>query len=1261
MKNYAYLDVIERALDSSQREVCFTTDNAVIAAGAGSGKTQVLATRFAWLVISKGIKASEILTLTFTDKAASEMYQRIYSTLKYFAEYKPKTDSELKDFFAGCRRNPAPTAEQIQEFRLAEADLTEDKKALAAAALKDFTNVHIQTLDSYCAGIVRQCANRYGIRPDFSAGSGDGEKDIKDRAFSFALKYIDNPCVQEFSDAGKIQDFAENLLADAVIKHTSAATDSGYFMECFQQQKKQIAEGWNKTFLGGGNLSFSDLLNEIQNAVESGKTKMTPEKALWTAKVTELIQKGLDFSAQNEPILYEDYESNPEKIKKSCDYMSEFFDILKTIPGKGYIKAARDLMKPLKEQYSVYFRAFSYFFSTYQKQVSLMELLDKFLDEVNASKRETGSLTFFDVTELALKVLVENEDIRNNEKNSYKKIMIDEFQDNNAKNRDLLYLLSIKKGEFESADGTCSIQYDKSNPSALHDIIASCREPDKLFFVGDEKQSIYKFRNADVSVFNSLTSENRQVFMNYNYRSTPELISAFNAFFENDRGIFIQGAENTKDDYEAHYKEKALKNGVELPELTKENVPVHVRIVNENLLADDPEAALDYIPKAEQEAYFIAESIYKTAQKEFKDIPRADWPWNKFAILDKSRSKRSLITKYLGLFNIPFQVDQFKNIFEEGIVNDIYNFLRICVYPSDANAFAAYLCSPLAGLTQDSAEKILSCIGELAVDSAFGQNFVFDPFNRAFDSELGTLLELAEFSKFQSARAFYEDFRKQVLSQELTETLSALWNARGYRYETMLSEHAKLCAEHFDMIFELARTSDEAGKNLSWFIDELERLKKSYFSGSDSEIETGSISYPLERNSAVQIMTIYKSKGLQFEHVYICGCVNIRNKNSTSPYLFFEDSGVSVKPTDGSDNYFKLKSKELENLKELAEFRRLIYVAITRAIKDVYIVGRIDKGDNSSKDFRLIHSMIEASYPDVFAKTDYALDEPVFTPGAAFDYQGIKPVSYSGLPKSDDNTDTLRKKILSSYEANSVRIQPADPVCHGLEHKQPSKLYLEESAEKAGAGEESAVSAPDLYKNLSAILRKYGSNSDQDAEYKLNSENQEELRSSGFSATDFGTLVHDYLCKMASGVDISTYVPVPEKKYFGNLSKQDKQEIVSICIKMCTDFKKTSSFKEFLSARSAGRLARAEYEFKMYYENALFRGSVDLIYETEAGDYVIVDYKTDRSMIPTEHIAQQKCYMEAMKDIIPHPGKISCFLYYLRFNRLVPLDISCEI
>lgn len=83
---FSYLNVLSKPLDDHQEKVCFTENNTVIAAGAGSGKTEVLAKRFAWLIISCGIKVQEILTLTFTNKAAAEMYQRIYRTLKILSD-----------------------------------------------------------------------------------------------------------------------------------------------------------------------------------------------------------------------------------------------------------------------------------------------------------------------------------------------------------------------------------------------------------------------------------------------------------------------------------------------------------------------------------------------------------------------------------------------------------------------------------------------------------------------------------------------------------------------------------------------------------------------------------------------------------------------------------------------------------------------------------------------------------------------------------------------------------------------------------------------------------------------------------------------------------------------------------------------------------------------------------------------------------------------------------------------------------------------
>ena len=118
MSDYSYLDLLEKRhkkLDDKQRAVCCRTDNTIVAAGAGSGKTQVLATRFAWLVMSQNIRAPQILTLTFTKKAAGEMYERIYQTL---------------DFFANEEGTPAL------------------EKKRAALALEEFSDTHIKTLDS---------------------------------------------------------------------------------------------------------------------------------------------------------------------------------------------------------------------------------------------------------------------------------------------------------------------------------------------------------------------------------------------------------------------------------------------------------------------------------------------------------------------------------------------------------------------------------------------------------------------------------------------------------------------------------------------------------------------------------------------------------------------------------------------------------------------------------------------------------------------------------------------------------------------------------------------------------------------------------------------------------------------------------------------------------------------------------------------------------------------------------------------------------
>ena len=216
MKNdYAYLDLLEHPLDDQQKKVCCSVKNAVVAAGAGSGKTQVLATRFAWLVMEfDDIRAPAVLTLTFTKKAAAEMYARIYKTLVFFSKNERVPERQRKN---------------------------------AARAVSEFADARIQTLDSYCGAVVRQAANRYGIRPDFTTGSTDSERNIKNLALPFVLKNLSRPGIRRFAEAGKVQEFSDSLVAKIIGEYTSLAAESGRFTRSLETQKSIISDAWKKS------------------------------------------------------------------------------------------------------------------------------------------------------------------------------------------------------------------------------------------------------------------------------------------------------------------------------------------------------------------------------------------------------------------------------------------------------------------------------------------------------------------------------------------------------------------------------------------------------------------------------------------------------------------------------------------------------------------------------------------------------------------------------------------------------------------------------------------------------------------------------------------------------------------------------------------------------------------------------------------------------------------------------------------------------
>ncbi len=1125
MSDYQYLDLlgqINKKLDSKQRAVCCRTDNTIVAAGAGSGKTQVLATRFAWLVMSEHIRAPQILTLTFTKKAAGEMYERIYKTLYFFAQ-NPET----------------PPAE----------------KKRAQLALEEFSDTHIQTLDSYCNSIVKQAANRYGIRPDFTAGGSDSLEDIKKLALPYVLKNKDRPCVQKYSQAGQLEAFAYSILAQAVNEYTTLADPKDFFVSKIDAQKKELLLQWN--------IAMQRLPNYV------GLLGRECRSALDAKGKNEYITMAfaiLDMLSKINPASTEEFYEAQERATQLYDYLKKIGKM--KFPRSGHTKGLQSAKKVLREEFMEPVMPLCAYMAQLDETIDLYRMFDDFTAIVNTSKRSTGNLTFADISELALKILNEQEDLRTQEQNAYAKIMIDEFQDNNAKNRDLLFLLNKDPDDAE-------------------------RDCQKLFFVGDEKQSIYKFRGADVSVFNKLKKDlGPECFlqMNYNYRSTNELLATFNHIFGDNDLIFDSQTDAL---YEAHYTMPAIK----FDPVTQKELPLpqiyqaDSKRLDITLLETKELDKKECFGEKDQLAIHIAQQIllFRKAAAE----KGTDYPYSRFAILDRGRTDRRYLIKWLNAFNIPYTLDMNTSIFSDGPINDIYNFIQLCVYPQDRISLAGYLASPFANLNEQTIEAIL--VGDKPQD----------------------ILDENERAKYIAAMDFYEEQKLLTLSRPLTKTLEVLWNECGYRYETMFSYKKSLYAEQFDMLFELARQTDMNDKGIAWFADQLSQIKDKEISsfGDDVEINVDELTYPLEKGDAVNIMTIHKSKGLQFGFVFVYGCTNVTKRSSSSEFFFDPKFGLTIKPGNGTKNFFFARQEEQAALEELAEFRRLIYVAITRAEDYVEIVGawNRDPTEASTKEgsFRLIENLVRY----------YSTPERIDT--RPFRLFALEPV------KREDMKDIL-------FNADSFAVEKAHVLA-------AQKSFDQEPSVKYEWPESNR-------KTPSSLEKDYVPTGAQDGDSGKSFDSPEDSLQTGiFTAADFGSLVHAFLEAQANGIPCEQFQP--QAKLLKNLpdSPDVMKQFLDSCKSMCQQFAQSDLGQALDECKSAGRFYRAEWAFRMLLDGYIFTGSIDLIFENPDGTYTIVDYKSDKEIDVEKYRGQQDCYKKAAAHMLKIPEeKISCYLYFLK-------------
>ncbi len=1156
------------------------SENSVVAAGAGSGKTYVLARRFAWLVCEKDIPVDRILTLTFTKKAAAEMYQRIYKTLVSFSQ-----------------------------------KLTGVQQERAAAAVRDFSKARIQTLDSYCSTVIKPKVHEYGIRPDYSTDVTAAQEAIQKLALPFVLKHQDNPALQALISTRKPQETAAGVFADTIIRWSTLSNPID-FMDDFERQcveiKKQLETStWeiSETL----NLIHEDVINYSSNAASMLERK---------EKILQLLESG-------SPII-------PDVSMPPVNEEEQNRAITDCLSNLAYIAASKvylsDHINDLRKQFERFSSLINFVYH-WSMLSELNKLLEEFQKECDTIRRTQGFLTFNDAASLAITVLTEDKEMRQAEKAAYDKIMIDEFQDNNEQQRNLLYLLSEKPELFS-----------KGIPSKENLVDG------KLFFVGDEKQSIYKFRGAEVSVFNNLKDDlAKNLSLSLNFRSHPALIAAFNTLFggypypkqitqpyspgDVDPDLPAIFKKNSIMDYEAGYN-PALVPSVKFDD----NGPsfscdphIHVGMIlsaqtrgKEN---NGSAEIVDELKDVESEAVWTAAKI--------KELIAGGRKAGDITILLKTLTNQRKFERYLRQAGIPYASEAVSGFYDDSPINDITACLRWCVYPADRISYAILLKSPFVRLSDNAMRCVLA----------------------------GQSISAEEQARLDDAMNRLNAFKTELEHISIAEAVTRLWYTLGYQFETRWNGTVILYSELYDFLFELACRADANNKTVSWFVDYLQSL-------SDENRKLEDMDIPLERKDAVHIMTIHKSKGLEFPVVFLSNTsFHPNNMEAAAPVFYSKDWGISINTgtprnvenlssTVGlKNNYFYNESQKLDKLKERAELDRVLYVGITRACEELYITGC-----TADPQFALSASSAQKDADgEYIPRNIYALMRPLYEYYSANPEKA--PFSLEMHPLyTRDEADVLlslsRNTRANTAKARTALADEAAPLFEAapapvpyISTKQtwnPSHLGISEAADGNAGTQDAATRCPvkentppdpAIFNQIDALVKDVPA----------------------FTNAHFGTLAHAAIEAAYTGEPLKI-----KGEIAAVLTGSQREKVIALARRLAPSFVDSSLGQ--LALRATWR--QNEYDFKMKLpasENSggvpvTVKGQIDLLFETEEhGEPVIyiVDFKTDSAEKPEEHVSQLACYSHAARQMRGQK-KTRCWLFYLRSGHAVEITSETD-
>lgn len=817
--------------------------NIIVSAGAGSGKTAVLTQRVI-TNLKKGMHINELLILTFTNNAAMEMKTRIKKAILEDDEI--KNEAKLTDS-ADITTFDAYVLSLVKKYHYLlnlDSDITLIDSSIIKKKKKDFIEEIFEELFTQKNEKFIKFVTDFGTK-----NARQTKKTILNLDYSFDL-------------ITKKEDYLNNYIESYYNKNN--------LDNLFHQFENTLLKRVE---------SIKNLLLNLSFEVDSDyydKNYKTLEPLLKSSNYQE-IRSNLDFKLsplRNTSDKAKYYKEQISKIIKDLKSLTEFHEqILKD-----------DLLKT-KEYAEV-----------------IIEILLKLTQKVNAYKFEYQVFEFNDISKFALKILDENEDIRNELKNYYKEIMIDEYQDT-----------SDVQEQF--------IKYIENN---------------NVYMVGDIKQSIYRFRNANPDIFkikyDAYKDGNNgfKIDLNKNFRSRGEVLDSINQIFNHIMDDNIGNANYIKEHQLIFGNNTFIEEG-------NNNYNNNLEIYN---YLPDPN-----FTKEEMEAFIIANDIKKKVTSNYEVFDKTLRPckYSDFCILIDRTTAFDTYKKIFDFLNVPINIYKDDNIMisdETSLINNIIKFI-INIKNNRFNETTRFCFASIA-------RSYLYQLDDQTIYDTISQN-------KINESEI---YEIAyNISKNLDSLSNEEIIKKIIYDYKFYDKMIIAGNLN---YRSIILDNLII---KFKELNKVNMTIYEVNDYLDSLINDEESIK---------------IPALLNNNDSVTITNIHKSKGLEYKMCYFPSLHKEFNLMDLNNRIIFNTKFGLILPN--YDNGFKstfvnFLNKETYIKDEISERIRLLYVALTRAKEKMIMVTNLIQNDNCTTDengiidyltrinYRSYKDILESVYP----------------------------------------------------------------------------------------------------------------------------------------------------------------------------------------------------------------------------------------------------------------------------------------------------------